>query len=118
MSEFITFEGGEGCGKSTQLRLTADWLKTTFPSQNVVTTKEPGGTNVSPVFREMLLIENCNKYTELLLYATDRAVHVEKFLKPTLQQENTIVLCDRYTDSTIAYQSYGRGISRLGNPSY
>jgi dTMP kinase len=109
--KLIVFEGGEGAGKTTQIESVYRWLKASLqPPYTVKITREPGGTDLGQEIRNLLL----GKYapsdrTELLLYAADRAQHVEQDLKPALAQ-NTIVLCDRYTDSTIAYQGYGRGI--------
>ncbi|AFZ32919.1 thymidylate kinase [Gloeocapsa sp. PCC 7428] len=107
----IVFEGVEGCGKTTQLQRSHQWLKTL--SLPAIVTREPGGTNLGTALRQLLL--NVGKQpiynsTELLLYAADRAQHVEEVLKPELAS-GTIVLCDRYVDSTVAYQGYGRGLS-------
>lgn len=110
---FVVFEGVEGCGKTTQLQRTLQWLESTLPSQSVVVTREPGGTALGSSIRQVLLnyleekpIQN---RAELLLFAADRAQHVEEVLKPHLDN-GSIILCDRYTDSTIAYQGYGRGL--------
>jgi dTMP kinase len=115
--KFIVFEGGDGCGKTTQLRLLYDWLNQSGrlpPHQAVIMTKEPGGTGLGQALRSILLGnqeigETLDPYAELMLYAADRAQHVETFLKPHLAT-GAIVLCDRYTDSTVAYQGYGRGL--------
>jgi dTMP kinase len=118
--KFIVFEGGEGCGKTTQLQRTHDWLQTTWlPKlqtqqhiQNLFITREPGGTELCAKIRQLLLDpdqEPMNSRTELLLYAADRAQHVEQCLLPALTSGH-LILCDRYTDSTIAYQGYGRGL--------
>ncbi|MDH3975888.1 MAG: dTMP kinase [Deltaproteobacteria bacterium] len=110
MALFITFEGTEGCGKSTQIALLSEYLE-----QNAapyVMTKEPGGSAVCKKIRELLLhSENSDirPKAELLLYAADRAQHVEEILSPALREGKT-VLCDRYLDATVAYQGYGRGL--------
>lgn len=108
---FIVFEGVEGAGKTTQIRAIADWLKTSLPSGVAIfVTREPGGTALGQGIRKMLLEEESPQIiAELLLYAADRAQHVEEVLKPRLEK-GSIILCDRYTDSTVAYQGYGRGI--------
>ncbi len=104
---FITFEGSDGCGKTTQLEKTASFLKEN--GFEVVTTREPGALDIGKKIREILLhhkgtvADRC----EMFLFLADRAQHVETFIKPALG-EGKIVLCDRHTDSTIAYQGYGR----------
>jgi dTMP kinase len=107
----IVFEGVEGCGKTSQMQLCQEWLQNL--SISVVVTREPGGTPLGLELRRLLLEKAENKTifntTELLLYAADRSQHVEEELKPNLEKGN-IILCDRYTDSTIAYQGYGRGL--------
>lgn len=119
--KLIVFEGVEGCGKTTQLRRSQQWLvdsgwqallQAKGCLQHLVTTREPGGTALGLQVRQLLLepsTEVMQSRTELLLYAADRAQHVEGYLKPQLHQ-GALLLCDRYTDSTIAYQGYGRGI--------
>ncbi len=106
---FITFEGIEGCGKTTQIELLAPWLKAR--GHTVCVTYEPGGTLLGQEIRKILLSPNFSpaKETELLLYLAERAEHVEKVIRPGLE-ESKIVLCDRYHDSTLAYQGYGRGL--------
>jgi dTMP kinase len=105
----IVFEGVEGSGKTTQLQRCSDWLLA--EGKNVVLTREPGGTTIGVGLRKLLLEGSpIQDRAELLLYAADRAQHVEEFLKPQLAM-GTIILCDRFTDSTIAYQGYGRGLS-------
>src|SRR5436309_12969457 len=105
---FITFEGIDGCGKSTQLRLLASELR--VRGLNVVTTREPGGTPLGQKLRAALLDvqEQVDPLTELLVFAADRAQHVRKHLSPALAT-NRVVLSDRYADATVAYQGAGRG---------
>lgn len=115
--KLIVFEGIEGSGKSTQIRHLQTWLRETAWGQQapVVATREPGGTPLGTALRQLLLsgddgdLAPCER-AELLLYAADRAQHVETVLKPQLAR-GAIVLCDRFSDSTIAYQGYGRGLS-------
>jgi dTMP kinase len=108
--KFITFEGIDGSGKSTQLRLLADDLR--FRGFNVLTTQEPGGTPLGRRLRQAFLEteENVAPMAELLCYAADRAQHVEFLIKPALN-EGKIVISDRYADATAAYQGAGRGFS-------
>jgi dTMP kinase len=100
---FITFEGIEGSGKSTQLRRVAELLP------NAVTTKEPGGTPVADRIRAILLdsTSHLDPIAELFLFAASRRQHVVEVIRPTLAR-NGVVLCDRYTDATLAYQGFGR----------
>lgn len=106
----IVFEGVEGSGKTTQVDSTYHWIKSQLSDQEILITRQPGGTNLGGELRQMLLYgSNILSRTELFLYAADRCQHVEEFLKPNLAQ-NAVILCDRYTDSTIAYQGYGRGL--------
>ena len=107
---FITFEGIDGCGKSTQLRLLASELR--VRGLQVVTTREPGGTSLGQKLRAALLDvqEQVDPLAELLVFAADRAQHVRQLLLPTLRN-NQIVLSDRYADATAAYQGAGRGFS-------
>ncbi|KJH72793.1 dTMP kinase [Aliterella atlantica] len=113
--KLIVFEGVEGCGKTTQIVRSHQWLQTTFPQAKVVVTREPGDTHLGLELRQILLAKTTehpiSELAELLLYAADRAQHVAQVLKPNLA-DNAIILCDRYTDSTIAYQGYGRGLER------
>jgi dTMP kinase len=113
--KFIVFEGVEGSGKSTQIQLTAEWLKSlSGMKKSAIVTREPGGTDLGRQIRQMLLNDPSNEIgnrTELLLYGADRAQHVESIVKPHLERGD-LVLCDRFTDSTIAYQGYGRGFDR------
>ena len=110
MGYFITFEGIEGCGKSTQIRLLAEHLDSL--GYSVVMTREPGGCRISDKIRAILLdAEHCgmSSMTELFLYAAARAQHVTDVILPALKRGD-IVLCDRFCDATVAYQSAGRGI--------
>ncbi|MDL1966581.1 MAG: dTMP kinase [Candidatus Desulfofervidus auxilii] len=109
MNLFITFEGIEGAGKTTQSMLLAEWLKKR--GREVCVTYEPGHTPLGQRIREILLSDQFSSCAEaeLLLYLADRAEHVKKMILPALT-ENKFVLCDRYHDSTLAYQGYGRGI--------
>jgi dTMP kinase len=122
--KLIVFEGGEGSGKTTQVARLQEWLqhndlfqtlKQRGTISGVITTREPGGTDLCQHIRRLLLAqptsEPMQNRTELLLYAADRAQHVEYVLKPELSN-GKIVLCDRYIYSTIAYQGYGRGLDR------
>jgi dTMP kinase len=105
---FITFEGIDGCGKSTQLRLLASELR--VRGLEIVTTREPGGTTLGRRLRAALLDveEQVNPLAELLVFAADRAHHVRTLLAPALET-NQVVLSDRYADATVAYQGAGRG---------
>lgn len=107
---FITFEGIDGSGKSTQLRFLADFLRK--QSCDVLSTREPGGTPVGLRLRAALLdgLEEVDPLTELLVFAADRAQHVRRVLRPALKA-NRVVLSDRYADATKAYQGAGRGFA-------
>lgn len=107
---FITFEGIDGSGKSTQLRLLASVLR--LQGYEVAVTREPGGTPLGLHLRAVLLDsqEQVDPLTELLVFAADRAQHVRRFLRPALASDH-IVLSDRYADATVAYQGAGRGFS-------
>lgn len=110
MSFFITFEGIEGCGKSTQARLLAAQLRR--GGQDCLLTREPGGTRIGKEIRQIILDPRHTRMspeTELGLYFADRAQHLRQIVWPALDASK-LVLCDRYTDSTFAYQGYGRGI--------
>lgn len=105
---FITFEGTEGSGKTTQIPLLADYLR--GRGYEVVTTREPGGTDIGRQIRQVLHSvsnEAMTSQAEILLYAADRAQHVNQLIRPALAA-GKIVLCDRYVDSTFAYQGHGR----------
>ena len=105
---FITFEGTDGCGKTTQIELVSKYLE----EKNIpyVLTREPGATNLGKKFREILLhydnfvADNC----EVFVFLADRAQHIAEVVVPAIN-EGKIVLCDRHTDSHMAYQGYGRG---------
>ncbi len=105
---FITFEGIDGCGKSTQMRMLASELR--LRGLEVVTTREPGGTPLGTRVRKLLLDteEQVDPLAELLLYAADRAQHVRALVRPALDSGH-VVLSDRYADATAAYQGAGRG---------
>lgn len=106
---FLSFEGIEGSGKSTQVKLLSGYLK--GKGLTVLTTEEPGGTKISLKIRDILLsIENhMDPLTELLLYNSSRAQHIREVIYPALTR-NTVVVTDRFSDSTTAYQGYARGI--------
>lgn len=107
---FISFEGIEGTGKSTQSRLLSEYL--TLKSATVLQTAEPGGTAISNKIRELLLSlesKGMDPVAELLLYNASRVQHIKEVISPALQRGD-IVITDRFSDSTVAYQGYGRGI--------
>jgi dTMP kinase len=108
--QFITLEGIDGCGKTTQFRLLAQWLRD--QGKNVVETVEPGGTGIGKQIRRILLDPESAEIqprAELLLYFASRAQNVDQVIRPSLEAGN-IVLCDRFTDSTLVYQGCGRGL--------
>jgi dTMP kinase len=107
---FITFEGIEGTGKSTQLLRLATRLERS--GVEVVATREPGGTELGAGLRALLLrpcASPISPLAELLLYAADRAQHLAEVVEPGLRR-GAVVLCDRYVDATLAYQGHGRGL--------
>jgi len=107
---FITFEGSEGCGKSTQITLLADHLRQL--GYDVLTTREPGGTPIGEQIRNVLVNmknEDMHERSEILLFQASRAQLVERVIRPHLSRGG-IILSDRYADSTLAYQGYGRGV--------
>lgn len=120
MSLFITFEGPEGSGKTTQIRLLADAL--IHRKLSVLTTREPGGTRIGNAIRNLLLDTahtEMSPRAETLLFQAARAQIVDEVIHPVLAAGN-VVLCDRYADSTLAYQGYGHGqsleaLQRLGD---
>jgi dTMP kinase len=123
--QLVVFEGVEGAGKSTQIQHLRHWLEQTgwqawiqqhlsLSISPILVTREPGGTVLGQQLRRLLLdsaltaSEGLSDRAELLLYAADRTQHVQRVLNPAIAQ-GMLVLCDRYTDSTVAYQGYGRG---------
>jgi dTMP kinase len=113
---FVVLEGVDGCGKTTQLQALRQWLPSSglmAPGARLVVSREPGGTALGQALRELLLhppqgVQPLSR-AELLLYAADRAQHVEALLLPALEAGDW-VLCDRFSGSTAAYQGYGRGL--------
>lgn len=106
---FITVEGPDGAGKTTQLQLLADRL--TAEGYEIVMTREPGGTRIGNEIRSLILnpdFQEMDEMTEILLYAASRAQHVNELIRPALAA-GKIVLCDRFIDASIAYQGYGLG---------
>lgn len=106
---FITFEGGDGCGKTTQIRLLDEYLRK--KGYQTLLTREPGSKGLGEKLREILLNYDgeVSSVCESFLFLADRAQHVDCIIKPALEA-GVIVLCDRHIDSTVAYQGYGRGI--------
>lgn len=110
MNNFISFEGGEGSGKSTVLKLLSDVLKD--KGLNVICTREPGGIEIAEQIRNVILDKanvTMDAKTEALLYAAARRQHLVEKVEPALEQ-GSIVLCDRFIDSSLAYQGYARGL--------
>ena len=106
---FVAFEGGEGTGKSTQISRAAQWLRDR--GHDVLETREPGGTPLGQELRRLVLdpAGHVTPRSETLLYAADRAHHVDTVIRPALEA-GRVVLTDRYVDSTLAYQGAGRGL--------
>ena len=107
---FITFEGGEGAGKSTQIQLLAEYLKA--EGKDVIITREPGGSEGAEAIRSLLVTGDVNRWdgvTEAMLVFSGRRDHYERTIKPALQS-GVYVLCDRFADSSYAYQGYGHGV--------
>ncbi|GAA1825673.1 hypothetical protein GCM10009771_26600 [Nesterenkonia flava] len=107
---FIALEGGDGSGKTTQLGILHQWLSES--GRTVVRTREPGGTQIGERIRSLLLEHDQGEVdprTEALLFAASRAAHVTQTIRPALQA-GSVVLCDRYIDSSVAYQGAGRGL--------
>lgn len=112
MSLFITFEGIEGCGKTTQLRHLKNHIQAL--GYEAIATREPGGCPISDTIRALLLDPESSAMapsTELLLYCAARAQHVAEVIRPALSQ-GKVVLCDRFSDATTVYQGAGRGLDR------
>jgi len=109
---FITFEGPEGAGKSTQIKLLSEYLEKMLPANSLIITREPGGTELSEHIRNIVKHHQGNEplfaETEVLLFAASRAQHVRNLILPAIGNKK-IVLCDRFFDSTTAYQGYARG---------
>lgn len=106
---FITFEGGDGCGKTTQIKLLDEYLQS--KGYKTLLTREPGSKGLGIKLREILLNYDgeVSPVCESFLFLADRAQHVDCIIKPALE-DGVVVLCDRHTDSTVAYQGYGRGL--------
>ncbi|GMO14318.1 MAG: dTMP kinase [Mycoplasmoidaceae bacterium] len=112
MGLFITFEGPDGSGKSTVINKVFSQLKTDYPNKKIILTREPGDVNdkLTIDIRNLLLNKldyNIDYRCEALLFAADRAQHISKFVKPNLDAD-AIIVCDRFVDSNIVYQGYGR----------
>lgn len=105
---FIAFEGIDACGKTTQIKRLETRILEQHPDLSVLSTFEPGHSPVGRYLREYVLHQKVSSRTSLLLFAADRADHVEKVLRPALEQ--CVVICDRYIHSTVAYQHYGQGL--------
>src|SRR5258705_12780151 len=113
---FVTFEGVEGSGKSTQMRLAAARLRAA--GREVLETREPGGTAIGATLRGILMDTgntHLDPVTEWLLYEADRRQHVVETLKPALKRD-VFILCDRFSDATEAYQQAGRGVDPAAAP--
>ncbi len=104
---FITFEGVEGAGKTTLAQRLAQWLQT--QNRAVLLTREPGGSELGKQLRPVILNQMLDAYAELFLFLADRRQHTLQHILPALEQ-GVWVLCDRYADSTLVYQGYGRGL--------
>jgi len=110
MVRFVTFEGGDGTGKTTQIKALESYLNSR--GRSCLVTREPGGTELGAMLRRVLLEAGgatIAPSSELFLYLADRAQHVSEVIRPALAA-GKLVLCDRFTDSTLAYQGYGRGL--------
>jgi len=110
-SVFITIEGCEGCGKTTQSELLKKYLES--KGLTVILTREPGGSGVAEQIRNILLNpkNSIAPFCELMLYESARTQHLQEVIKPNLEK-GYVVICDRFTDSTLAYQGYARGIDK------
>ena len=107
-SFFITLDGIEGVGKTTQIKLLENYLKS--KNKEYISTREPGGFALAESIRALLLSKDMCSITELLLYEAARSEHINRVVKPALDDGKTVI-CDRFIDSTLAYQGYGRGIN-------
>lgn len=107
--KFITLEGIDGAGKSTHLEWIADWVRTR--GHPVVVTREPGGTPLGEMLRDLLLTQPMHRETETLLIFAARREHLDKVIQPAMEKGHWVI-CDRFTDATFAYQGGGRGIAR------
>ena len=110
MNKFITFEGIDACGKTTQIELLSKYLDS-IKEKNIIV-REPGGTDISEQIRKILLDKNnnINSYTETLLFLSSRSQLINEVIKKSIEK-NKFILCDRFTDSTLAYQGYGSGLN-------
>ena len=110
MNKFITFEGIDACGKTTQIELLSKYLDS-IKEKNIIV-REPGGTDISEQIRKILLDKNnnINSYTETLLFLSSRSQLINEVIKKSIEKDE-FILCDRFTDSTLAYQGYGRGLN-------
>lgn len=107
---FVTFEGIDGAGKSTQAALCAEWLKGLLGDSNILLTKEPGGWPGGESLRDALLSGGLSDpWGEFYVFLADRLEHVKKVIRPALEEGKTVI-CERYIDSTLAYQVWGRGL--------
>lgn len=109
-AQFITFEGGDGAGKTTQIQKLADFL--TNQGRDVVLTREPGGTHEAETLRNLVVQRDGGDWcslSEVLIFSAARHEHVTKLIKPSLEEGKTVI-CDRFSDSTLAYQGYGKGL--------
>ncbi|MDO4869763.1 MAG: dTMP kinase [Bacillota bacterium] len=110
---FITFEGGDGSGKSTQIQKLKEYLQS--KGMDVILTREPGGTAISEKIREIILDPDnaeMSDQTEMMLYAAARAQLVNEVIEPVLNSGKSVI-CDRFVDSSMAYQAYGRGLGDM-----
>ena len=107
MKGFIVFEGCEGVGKSTQLRFLKEYLEKV--GRPAVFTREPGGTPLAEEIRQLILTKPMSAETEAALFAAARCDHIDNLILPSLK-EGKLVICDRYIDSSLAYQAYARGL--------
>ena len=115
--KFIVIEGIDGCGKTTQIDQLSKWLPKSGlikEGSQLITTREPGGSQLGKKLRNLILENNENNQpsslAELLLYSADRAEHISKIIKPALEKNNWVI-SDRFSDSTLAYQGFGRNIN-------